>query len=227
MALTDITKSLFKALDVANPSLLGPLLRKAKLGTLLRSSVVHQVHAKVPAASSYELATLLAVELPENARAGFLLWAHARASTAGVELTVKTRHTTPATTEVAISPAGNIVTLATDAVTLLDFAYIPLRQEIVELELPVASNSLSIPAVYNGRPVVTLLEAEATAATATGKKIILAPSASAAAAGQARLNVAKTGVTFNATDAVTKARVKLGLALADDIAALLDADSPA
>ncbi len=58
--------------------------------------------------------------------------------------------------------------------------------------------------------------------TSVGKKIILAPGAGAPAAGQARLNIAKTTVTFAVADAVTRARVKILLATQFDLQTLLD-----
>jgi hypothetical protein len=56
------------------------------------------------------------------------------------------------------------------------------------------------------------MEAEVLTGIAAGKKIILAPGAGAPAAGQARLNLAKSTVTFAAADVVAgTARVKLAL----------------
>jgi hypothetical protein len=89
----------------------------------------------------------------------------------------------------------------------------------------VAANVLTLPASLTGRGVILLADANATAGTTLGKKIILVPGAGAPAAGQARLNLAKGTVTFAVADAVTAATVTLTVVSAINVPALLDADS--
>lgn len=101
--------------------------------------------------------------------------------------------------------------------------FTPEKGEVVELTLDCTANVATIPSAYTAKGVVLLTEAEATAGTSTGKKAVLVPGAAAPAAGQARLNVAKSTVTFAVADAVTKCRVKILYASAVDMVAALDA----
>lgn len=222
MTISVLAESLKNKIDAANPNVLADAMRIVKLGSIL-ASLPTSLFKKVPAASSYNLATLLALGLPDDMKAGTIFSAYSRAGTVTGPLTVVGAGVTPATGEVAVAPNGEIVTLAADAITSLDVVYLPSKADIVEAELAVATNVLTIPAAYTAGGVVTLLEAEVTVGTSTGKKIVLVPAASAPAAGQAKLNVAKTTVTFAGADGATKARVKLAIAPAVDVAALLTA----
>jgi hypothetical protein len=213
-------------LNAADANTLADMLRGMEFGNFVRSmpTTARNVNMTTQAANPYVLATLQAITLPDDGKASNIFRAYARTATAGAgELTVAAFGTTPTTGQIAVAPNGDIVTLAADAITNLDLVYLPERYDVVEYTGPVSSNSLAIPSAITASGVVLLLEAEALTGTSAGKKIVLTPSASAAAAGQARLVVAKTSVTFNATDAITSARVKLAIGSLPDMNSLLTA----
>ena len=214
--------------DRANPNTLADLLRKVGIGQLLRGQIPQQLRKKNPAADAAQLATVEQVGLANDAKASSILRAYARATSAAGTLgalTVVAPGTTPGDGEIAVAPNGDIVTLAASAYTDVDVAYVPERGDVVVVEeLAVAANVLTIPARLTTKGVVLLLDANATEAGATGRKIVLVPGAGAPAAGQARLNLAKSTVTFAGADAVTKAVVTLLVVAAKDLDALLEAD---
>lgn len=197
--------------------------QKARL-LLLAKGASRTIRKQAPLAAAvnpYVLATLGAITLPDGAKAHSIRRATVRAGGVTGELTPVAYGATPITTQIAVSPNGDIVVLGTDAITDMDVVYDVEPQFTVELVLAVAAGVLTIPTTFqpsgyagpvSNLGVVSLLEAEALAQTAgTVKKIVLVPGA-APATGQARLNVAKTQVLFNtATDIVTSARVKLGI----------------
>lgn len=217
------------SLDRANPNGLSDLLRKIGFGQLLQGQVAQLrrgVDMDALGADPNELATLDVLRLPDEGRAATILRAFARTGTAGTgEMTVAAPGATPATGEIAVSPSGNIVTLAADAITDVDVSYMPERGDSFEGTFDVASDVLTIPTSITGRKVVSLLDVEATEGTATGRKVILVPGAGAPAAGQARLNVAKTTVTFAGADAVTRARVVLLLGSAVETTETLETEA--
>lgn len=219
-----------ESFDRANLNTLADQFRLIKLGQTLRQDLKttkRKLDPDTAGTNPEDLATLDSIVLPNDAKAGTILRAFARAGTAGTgEMTVAARHATPLTGEVGVSPAGNLVFLAADAITDVDVEYIPERGDLaVTAELPVAANVLTLPTALSGNALV-LVEAEATVGTSTGRKIVLTPGAGAPAAGQARLNLAGTTVTFAAADAVTAAIVTLLVDAEADIDALLeDADS--
>jgi len=83
-----------------------------------------------------------------------------------------------------------------------------------------ATGVLTLPTNITNPGAVTLIQAEALVATSTGVKEILAPGA-ASAAGEARLNLAKSTVVFAIADAVTSARVRLLINSSVDVSASL------
>lgn len=181
---------------------------------------------KVPATNAQNLATVLAIKPPDYSKASVIARAYARAGGVTGELTIAAANATPSTGQIAVSPNGDIVTLGTDAITLMDVEYAPLKGDVLLLEnLPVTTNAISLAAVVPALVtlgVVILLEANVITGTVTGQKIILAPSASTAATGQARLDVAKTSIKFASADAAATATVKLLVTSAKDVVALLD-----
>lgn len=211
-------------LNAANPQELADLLRTCKLGEMIRELPCYK-HSQAPAADGYSLATLHVVKLPDDAKASNVFRATGKAGGVTGEYAPQSYGTTPATGQCAVTPSGDLAFLAADAVTSVDFTYLPEQGEVYEATFDVATNAITIPAALAAR-VKFMMEAEATTAGSTGKKIILAPGAGAPAAGQARLNVAKTTVTFAAADAVTKARVKFLLAPSQDLSAALEATAP-
>lgn len=223
-----LEQSLKNKADAANPNVLADICRIVKFGSVLRAvtTFLRKRNADAAGVSPYDLATLDVLQLPDDAKGCTILRASAKAGTGALgELTVVAFGTTPAAGQIAVTPAGNIALLALDAYTDLDVVYQPDKYDVFEVELTVTANVLMLPALMTTPGAILMMEAEATAATSTGKKIILAPGAGAPAAGQARLNLAKTTVTFAVADAVTKARVKIAMSAATDVDALLTNNS--
>ena len=229
-------ETLRQSLDRADPNTLADAARTMSLGSMLRAMPV-ALRAQNPntaASNGSQLATLQTISLPQDAKAHSIFRATARAGTAAAgELTVAAFGATPTTTQVAVAPNGDIVFLATDAYTNVDIVYLPERGDVfgsgqtlpgtsaaavasqtmqapfAQVTLPVSSNVLTLPSSITGFQVVLLMACVANTGTSTGTKIILVPGAGAPAAGQCRLNLAKTTVTFAAADAVTNATVDL------------------
>ncbi len=217
-------------LDRANPITLADQLRSLRLGHLFLGQMIQHKRKVNPSAlgvSPYALATLHALQLPDRARASAVLRATVRAGGVTGELTPAAYGATPTTGQIAVSPNGDIVVLASDAITDMDVTYVSERGDVMGnvqadpslpfytlgFYMPVVSNVLTLPTSgWGARGNLFLLEAEAIQATSTGKKIVVVPGNGATTAGQAKLNLAKTTVIFNGTDAVTRARLKLLIA---------------
>lgn len=225
MSVTNAATSLKNRLNAANPNELASYLQAIKFGDVLRS-LPTTLHKQDPAAQSYQLASLEALTLPDSAKARTIARATVRAGGVTGELAVKLYGVTPGSGEIAVAPNGDIVFLASDAITDVDVVYNPEIYDIVELDqFPVVASVLTIPTAYTTLGVKFLMEAEVIAGGVTGKKIIFVPG-TAPATTKANLNVAKTQVLFNvATDLVTKARVKFAVAPGTNVNALLEADA--
>jgi len=198
------------------------------IAKILRSQLGQQLRRRTVAADAAAPgATVQTLVLPDDAKASDLRRVYVRTGTVNGEFTVVAPNTTPATTQASVQPNGDIMFLAADAVGEVDVVYTPARGEVVSLTLPVVSNVLAIPAAYTALPsgVIMLLDANAVAATSTGRKRILAPSGSTPSAGQALLNVAKTQVTFASADAVTSATIKLLVLPSVDLDTVLEAET--
>lgn len=219
------------SLNRSDPNTLADLLRVFGIGNTLEGHVPQHLAAvdmDALGANAGNLATLDVIALPDGSKASTITRAYARTGTAGTgPLTIVAPDVTPATGEIGVAPNGNIVTLAADALTDIDVTYIPQRGDVVESVYPATAHVVSLPAGVTDRHVITALEVEAVEGTATGNKVVLTPGAGAPAAGQARLNVAKTTVTFAAADAVTRARIKVLVAPRDaqQLAVALGADA--
>lgn len=214
-------------LNRANLNTLADQAKALKLGNVLLGQLPQSKRKLNPSAlgvGSYTLATLHALQLPDYSHAATVLRATVRAGGVTGELAPQAYGATPGTGQIAVAPNGDIVVLAADAITDLDVTYVPERGDVLSPVFPVVSNVLTLPtgAPWFARGVVLLLEAEALTGTSTGKKIVLIPGAGAPAAGQARLNLAKTTITFAVADAVTRARVKLLIGQADDLQTVLN-----
>jgi hypothetical protein len=218
------------SLNRANPNTLPDLLRVARVGDLLGASLpqhLRKVDMVAAPANPGNLATLDAIDLPDGAKASVILRANSHAGSVVGELTVVGKNVTPATGQIAVAPNGNIVTLAADAITNLDVAYVGEGPgTVVESYFAVASNAISLPVALTGPGVIALLEAEVVAGTGTGNKIILAPGG-APAAGQAAITTSGATINFAAADAATRARVKLLVApsAAEQLQAVLEASA--
>lgn len=215
----------WSSIDRANANDIADFLRQIGVGSFLQGQVPQAYRKQsLAVADSASLATLGILKLPDNGKANTIHRAYARAGGVALgELTVVAPGTTPTTTQIAITPSGDIACLLSDAYTSVDIVFTPERGDTNSLDkngetnaangnaFPVITNVITLPSALTARGVILLTEAEALTGTATGKKIILAPGAGAPAAGQARLNLAKTTITFATADAVTRARVKLVL----------------
>lgn len=227
----------WSSFDRANANDIADFFRQVALGSLLQGQVPQAYRkASLAVADPSSLATLGILKLPDNGKANTIHRAYARAGGVALgELTVAAPSATPTTTQIAITPSGDIACLLSDAYTSVDIVFTPERGDTNSLDktgevnssngnvFPVVTNVITLPAALTARGVILLAEAEALTGTATGKKIVLAPGAGAPAAGQARLNLAKTTVTFAVADAVTRARVKLVLCANADLALILNA----
>lgn len=216
-----------EALAGATNNTLPEHLKTIAFTQVMRGQINQVLRKKDPAVNSYAPgATVETIVLADDAKANAIHRAYSRAGTVTGELTVVAPGTTPATGEISIQPNGDVMVLAADAITSLDVTFVPERGDVVTLDnWPVVSDAIALPTSITSKGVVLLLEAESLAGTLTGKLRILAPSGSAAATTQARLNVAKTTVKFAPADAVTKARVKLLVCAAVDLDTALEADA--
>jgi hypothetical protein len=251
-------ESLVKHLNKANPNTLADQHRLIGFGDLVRRFSVRLRRQAAPVntanvVSDYDLAANGIIFLPDDAKAKTISRVYGRANGNSIalgELTVDAYGTTPATTHCAVTPAGNIAFLGTDAWTDVDVEYTPEDQDIVELTLPVvaATGICTIPVAIAGvlgagqnatvaknvsnnvagaAGVNMLLEAESLVGGVTGKFIVLKPSASLpGATKEANLDGTKMQVLFKVSDAVTSCRVKLGVFKSTDLNALLEAASP-
>lgn len=214
------------ALDRANPNTLPDLFRQLGLGQILRGQIPQVIRRRLPVDDAAVDGSLEAVILADDSRAAVVHRAYARAGMVTGELTPVAYGVTPMTGEIAVAPNGDIVVLEADAITDLDVVYTPERGDVFTLDLPVVPGTgvLTLPASVTTPGVVYLIDADATAGTVTGRKEILVPAAGEPAAGNARLNVAKTTVQFAVADAVSRATVRLLVASALDMNVLLEAD---
>lgn len=222
MGLTD-------SLNRANPNTLADQFRLIKLGQTIRQDIkvsLRGLDADAAGSAAEDLSTLDSIVLPDDAKAGTIFRAFAKVGGSGTgEMTVVGRHVTPTSGEIAIAPSGNIVLLAADAITSVDIEYLPERGDVeVVVELDLDTSVLTLPTAFSGN-VMALLRADATAAGVTGRKNIFTQASGLPAAGQARLNVAGTTVSFGAADSVTRAVVTLLVNAAADLNALLEDDS--
>lgn len=200
------------------------LLKFIQFGSVLMA-LPTTIRGAAPAADPSSLATLQTIKLPDDAKAASLLRVTVLAGGAPGELAIVGFGTTPATGQAAVTPSGDIAFLAADAPTNVDVLYVPEQHDVVEYTGPVVANVLTLPAAYAGSTIL-VEEVNADVGTATGRKIVLVPGAAAPVAGQARLNLAKTTISFAAADAVTKATVKLAVDRATSLPTQLAAVSP-
>lgn len=222
--------SLKARLNDANPQVLADALRQVQLGNIFRAMPT-TLRKKAAAANPYAIATIQTITLPDDAKAATIYNAYGRVNTGGVvagPLTIDTpAATAPATLHCKILPTGDIALLATDGWTQVDVEYLPAKYDVVEVTLPVvaASGLCALPAAVTGPGAIILMEAEALVGTLVGKKLVVAPAASAPATTLAGFDLAKLNVFFAIADAVTSCRLKLAVGAATDVDALLTAVS--
>lgn len=193
-------RSLRAALNEANPNKLPNGCQQIRLGDRLAAG---PVFASGAVASN----TLV---LPEDAKALYPVVGFIRAGTGTGILKPAETLGTPAAGEVGVSPSGDLIFAAGDAITAVEVHYVGADGEIyTDVELGVVSNVATLPV-----NALMLVSAEVTAGTAAGVKTVLARGASPAA-GQAALNAAGTGVAFAGADGAQ--RVKLTFIAAPDV----------
>lgn len=242
MALSQNATALKLALNRANPTDLADQLRSIGFGDILRAYPT-MLRRKFPAANLYNIATANCITLPDDAKAAVIFRAYAHAtSAAGTlgSLVVDADASAPLDGHVSIQPNGDIcLGTVAGAYTDCDVFYLPQKQDIVEIVLPVvaATGVCALPISLTGiaptatvpsaagTGVTNLLEAEALVGTVPGKKIVLVAAAGAPATLNARLDVAMKNVQFAVADGVTSARVKVGVTSKLDVDALLEAIS--
>lgn len=160
----------------------------------------------LPLGNALALATMFAagpvvadtLVLPETEKAGQITRAFARAGGSTGYKTVVAPESTPAAGQCAITPSGDVLFAAADAVTDAEVIYAPVEGAVFEDVVDAAASAATF---SQGRRALALLEAEVIAGVIPGAK---APAArgSVPAAGTAALSAAGTGVAFNAADVV-------------------------
>jgi hypothetical protein len=214
-----MAKTFKDSLNASNPNQLADLLRELKLGDLV-CALPRCLNKQAPIAGALangNLTTVSIIKLPDDAKAAYVHRAAVRAATAATgEFASATPHygDTPSTTEVAITPNGDICFLATDVVTDVDVVYTPMKGEVVEFEGDIATGVMAIPPALVARGVLYLLSAEITSGAVLGPKRVLVPLAGGGAGLPATTTVQltsnKSTVSFNnATDAGTKGKAKV------------------
>ena len=167
MTIQTNASSLASRLNAADPNTLADMLRTIGFGSVMRRATTTLRRQKPSAqaagiGSVYDLATLEVLFLPDDAKAFTLKRVYARAGGGATgELTIAANNATPTTGQVAVTPAGNIAFLGSDAYTDVDVVYDVADQDVVELGGPpagsttpqgitVASNQITIPVAYAG-----------------------------------------------------------------------------
>jgi hypothetical protein len=215
IAQTSNVESVREALNRLDVSAIADAFRGVALGDVLRGLPVY-LRGVAPnnSGTPQNVSTEGVVQLPEDAKAAFIFRCTVKASgVADGEFTIEPYGTTPATTEVAVAPNGDIVFLASDAVTSADIIYLPQKGDVLGnnqySKLGVTSLTLSVlstgqallPAPYAGLAVL-LMQANVTAAGTggvTGQKQILVPASAATAAGTAALSKDGKSIWLNHT----------------------------
>lgn len=226
-------KSFKDSMNASNPNQLADFFRDLKAGDLVRSLPCKLMKQKPVAGSlaNGNLTTLDIIKLPDDAKASNILRASVRAGGSVGEFTPQAYGATPTTTQCAVTPNGDIAFLnATDLVTDVDVMYLPEQGDVYEFEANVATGVMTIPPDIVARGVILILEANVTAGAVTGPKRVLVPLAGGGAGLPAttlvQLTSNKSTVSFNnATDAPTRARVKLLIAPKVDRDALLKSNA--
>lgn len=218
-------------LNNANNNTLATLLQQLGLGDFVRSMPL-ELDKQVPVAGAAANGNIVAndvIHLPDDCKAAVVLRACVRAGSTTGELTPVAHDATPSTTQVAVTPNGDIAfNHGTDAVTDVDVLYVPQVGDLVSGTFPVATGVVTLPANWVSQGVLLLIEANVLTGTITGEKIVLAPVAGAGlpATTKAQLTSNKSTVSFNnGTDAPTTAFVKLLLKPKNDRNALMSSAS--
>jgi hypothetical protein len=224
-----MSESLKQTFDRSPPNALPDAFRIIRLGQTLASDVkqtIRKANPDVAGGNPSNLATLDVLDLPDDAKAMSIVRAYARAGAGGLgEFVIAAPNATPAAGQVAVAPNGDIVFLAADAYTNVDVEFLAARGDVLEVTGQVVANVMTLPAAVTARGVVMLTSISSSVGGAPGPKVVLAPGAGAPAAGQCRLNSAKSTISFAGADAITKATARLVVVAEADLTSLLGSES--
>lgn len=224
-----MSETVKQSLNRADLNLLADLFRNLKIGDVLRALPV-VVRNQTPATDPSFPAGSNGIKLPDDAKSmvgggsqnEFMAYARSGGATGWLKQTFAAdTGAAPGTGEFCVTPAGDFVFAAADALVGVDIYYVPEKQDVVTLTLPVSGDVLTIPSTFTALGVVSLLSATVVEGSSMGVKVVDKFGATLSA-GQASLDLAKSVVNFYPGEA-TKATVTLGVACAADVNALLEA----
>jgi len=181
-----MARSLRTALNESNPNRLPSAGQVAKLGDALALS-----SAFVAGAVSSD-----ALALPSNAKALSVLGAFATAGGATGWLLPVAPGAAPIAGECGVSPSGDILFAAADAVTAAEVTYLVAEGEVFTETLEVVASAAALP---QSKQAVVLISAEITSGLSLGAKTSIAR-ASAPAAGEAAISLDGASIAFAAAD---------------------------
>jgi len=137
--------------------------------------------------------------LPEEAKAAAPLLVFARTGgTTGYKVPTDPE-TVPLAGEVSITPTGDLIFAAADAVTTVEATYAPIEGDIITEQVDVAA---SVATLLFARRARMLLAVTVDVGVVLGAKLIVPRGTAAPALGEVALDAAGTGVVFNAGDVV-------------------------
>jgi hypothetical protein len=186
-----MARALATVLDESNPNKIPSALQSAKAGAAMRLT------------PAFREGTVAAhtLTLPETAKAGHVMRAFARTGAApGYKTETAPETAAPGVGLCAVTPTGNILFNAADAVTAAEVVYEPLEGEVLQDTVPVTA---SVATLAQSRRAVILLSVNVTAGLVLGLKTVNARGTAAPAATNAALSNAGNTVVFNAADVVT------------------------
>lgn len=188
-----MSRTLKTVLDASNPNLLPTAAQDLGLGSAM--TLIPKFYRA--AVSSNRMT------LPNDAKCVHVLGGCIRTGTVTGPYIGVRQGATLATLQAAPAGNGDILFFATDAVTAADVWYLSAEPQLFTEDVVVTSN---VGTLLGSRSGVILVSATALAGTVVGATTIIARGG-APATTQACLNAPGTGVVFQATDAVTSARI--------------------
>lgn len=186
-----MSRSLAAVLNESNPNKLADAGRLVRLGTAL-SLIARKAVVTVVAGTGIGA-------LPTNAKAATILRCFVRAGGVSGYFTPIAGEAPPATTQVAISPGGDLLFLAADAVTSAEVIYLAEEGEVITERMTVAA---SAGLFAQGRRAARVLSATVVAGVTPGVVLVPDDRTTAAGAGEVCLTLLGTGVVFNAGNVV-------------------------
>lgn len=191
-----MTRSVLFTLDETNPNKVDPALHELPLGramNLLPKFYRGTVTAHV-------------LTLPDGSKASAILSAFATIGTVVGYFTPIVASAALATTQCKITPTGDILFLAADAVTEAEVVYVTVEGELITRTIQVVAGT-GVGALPSTDVGVLLLSATVTAGTTLGAKTVLVRTAGAPATTEVRLAANGDNILFAVADAVTLATV--------------------